>query len=125
LNIFLTTETQLTFPISISGSGDAHFHAHTQYATTMGEYINTVILGEQTRDGVIPYAGNIVCDKVCEELMMGTGNAIKFPFYEKMRPTAKFWVSKAGTLTPLHRGMLMVVIDSLFHFTFLTSLLFT
>jgi len=85
------------------GRGDSHFHANTQYFTTMGKFIDTVIDGGQTDKGVIPYAGNIKCNRECEEKMMGRGNSIHFPFYKKMRPQAKFWVSKAGTLTPLHR----------------------
>jgi len=85
------------------GNGDPHFHSNTQYVTTMKAYIDTVIDGGETRDGVIPYASNNKCDKECEEKMMGKNNSIQFPFYKRLRHEAKIWVSKAGTLTPLHR----------------------
>lgn len=85
------------------GDGDSHFHRSTSYKSTMKDFVNQVIDGGLTKDGSVPYAGNIECDSKCEEKMLGKGKAFRFPFYKKMRKTAKFWVSKKGTLTPLHR----------------------
>lgn len=85
------------------GSGSRSFFRKTRYNSTMKEFVDTVIDGGLTKDGSIPYAGNIECDKGCEERMLGKGNAFRFPFYTKMRKTSRLWVSRRGTLTPMHR----------------------
>eukprot|EP00041_Stephanoeca_diplocostata_P018600 m.390408 g.390408 ORF g.390408 m.390408 type:complete len:285 (-) comp21059_c1_seq1:48-902(-) len=85
------------------GGGDRKFYENTRVQMTMQKYIESVIENDAPRDqgDSIPYAGNIACDQGCVERLLGA--PLDFPMYQRMRPINKFWVSKNGTLTPLHR----------------------